>query len=285
WHKASIIENDSLEITMVVPEQVYNPVSGSNVTNGDAVPLYSYVCDTGLWIFDRWAKITDTLFSGLYVTAKTSRLQNFNFSWFENNDCNHGSNFEISGSCQQCNSIMIDGVVRKQADNSFISVITLAAQWDGPITIPFSTGGTPVYIEWGVSSECNYCYVDPAVSPLLIDDMCSQQSIPLPLNDDSPVSKTIIVNFVGSCVSDTNYIILPSFGLWIRPVDATCWRWTSMKNGIAKICNVVYNQTYVVGTYYNGIWQEWVITITEENYYTFEIEFSQSVCSGVFGIL
>lgn len=285
WHKAAFIENDSLEISMVVDNQSYNPTTSSNVTVGDMVPLYSYLADTGLWIFDQEAIITDTLFGGLYTSVVTSNLDVYNFSWFEKNNCNQGSRFEISGGCNQCGSIMLDGVVRKQADNTYLSSISLASQRNEPASIPFSTGGTPVYIDWGQSNECNYCYVDPAASPLLIDDMCSQQLIELPLTDDSPVSMSITANFIGSCISDTNILILPSFGVWIRPVDATCWRWSSMKNGVAQICNVNYGETYVLGTYYNGIWEEWEITIAEETTFNFKIEFSQSVCSGVFGIL
>lgn len=285
WRKASIIENDSLEISMVIPDQVYNPTTGDNAVNGDSVPLYSYLADTGLWMFDQWAHITDTLFNGLYTSVKTPRLDGHNFSWFEKNNCDQGSKFEISGSCMQCKSIMLNGTVRKQVDDSYVSGISLACDWNGPANIPFSTGVTPVYIEWEQGNECNYCYVDPAVNPLLIDDMCSQQLIDLPLTDNGPVSMTITVNFNGTCLSDTNIVVLPSFGVWVRPIEAECWRWSSMKNGVAIICDVVYGETYVLGTYYNGTWNEWEITITEETTYMFKIEFPKTVCSDIFGIL
>jgi len=96
---------------------------------------------------------------------------------------------------------------------------------------------------------------------------------------------SIIANFHGLCPSDTNILILPSFGIWIRPIDATCWRWSSMKNGVAQICNVIYGEKYVLGTYYDGNWEEWEITISEEIVYDFTIDFSQSVCTNVFGVL
>lgn len=285
WHKAAIIENNSLEISMVIDYGTYNPVSGSNIINGDSIQLFSYLSDTGLWMFDQWAHVSDTIYNRLYTSAKTSNLDIYNFSWFEKNNCNQGSKFEISGSCQQCSSIMLEGVVRKQVDNTFVSSILLASQRNEPASIPFSTGGTPVYIEWGQGNECNYCFVNPAANPLLIDDMCSQQLIELPLTDNGPMSMSITANFIGNCVSDTNIIVLPSFGVWIRPVDASCWRWSSMKSGVAQICDVIYGETYVLGTYYNGTWQEWKVTITEETTYTFKIKLSNSVCSEVFGIL
>ena len=285
WHKAFIIENDSIEIVLEIPEETYNPVSGSNIVSGDEVSLYSFLPDTGLWVIDQSVYITDTLLGELSASVKTTGLHSYIFSWFEENNCNQGSSFEISGSCTQCSSVMIEGVVRKQADNSFVSNISCIGKREDPLNIPFSTGGTPVYIEWGQGDECNFCYVDPVVSPLMIDNMCLQQVIELPLVDGGPVSMSITAYFIGSCVSDTNIVVLPSFGMWVRPVDATCWRWSSMENGVSKICDVIYGETYVIGTYYNGIWQEWEVTITEESSYVFDMEFSQSVCSWVFGIL
>ena len=285
WHKAAFIEKDSLEISMAIPNQTYNPVTGSNIADGDEVALYSYLADTGLWMFNQWATITDTLYSGFYTTVKTSKMSDFNFSWFENSNCNQGSKFKVEDNCKQCDAIMMEGVVRKQIDNSFVTNICIVGDWNEQINIPFSTGGTSVYIDWGLGNQCNYCYVDPSYSPILIDDMCSQQVVNLPLTDDSPVTMTITATFIGSCPTDTNIVVLPSFGLWIRPQEAACWRWTSMNNGIAEICNVIFGETYVLGTYYDGKWKQWTVTISTEETYTFDIDFSQSVCLNAFGIL
>jgi len=285
WHKAYNIVDDSIEISMVVSAQSYNPISGLNVIDGDLTPVYSYIADTGLWVLNQWVEITDTANGQLSATVKTQDLDYANFSWFKENNCNQGAKFQISGSCTQCNSVMLDGVIRKQDDNTFVSNISIAGYWDETLNIPLSTGGTGVYINWNESNNCNYCNVNPSVSPLLVDDMCSQQLIELPLVNSSPTSISITANFYGMCPSDTNVLILPSFGLWIRPIDATCWRWSSMKNGVAQICNVIYGERYVLGTYYDGNWKEWEITITEETVYDFTIDFSQSVCTDVFGLL
>ena len=58
-----------------------------------------------------------------------------------------------------------------------------------------------------------------------------------------------------------------------------------MKNGIAQVSNLVYGDTYVFGTYYNGIWKEWMVIINEETDYSFTIEFSDWACNNIFGIL
>ncbi|MFK5855670.1 MAG: hypothetical protein QM503_06030 [Bacteroidota bacterium] len=153
------------------------------------------------------------------------------------------------------------------------------------VNIPFTTGSTPVYIDWSSDSECGFCAVSSSVNPLQIDDMCSQQIVELPLTDNGPVTMSINANFSGTCASDTNVLVPPSFGIWIRHTDAMCWRWSSMKFGTAQICGIIYGESYVLGTYYDGIWKEWEITVSEETSYDFEINFSQSVCHDVLGIL
>lgn len=282
---ASIIECNSVEIYMKMNEQAYNPKSGSHIIAGDSVPLYVHLSSAGLWKLDQFVCIKDNLLDGLYAHVKTKGLHSFHFSWFEKNNCNQRSTFKLAGNCTYYESIALNGVVRKQVDNSFVSNISLAAQWDESINIPFSTGSTPVYIEWEQVSEQNYCVVDPSTGSLFIDDMCSNQLIDLPLIDDGPQSMSITANFIGTCPSDTNIVILPSFGVWVRQVDAVTWRWSSMKNGVSQIYNVLPGNTYVFGTYYNGTWKEWEVEITEETSYTFEIDFDYSACKSIFGML
>jgi len=284
-HPVSRFENTGLEITTTISKHSYNPVSASPIVAGDSVPLYTYLADTGLWKFDSWAYITDTLFNGLYSVVRTQGLDCVSYSWFESNNCNGSSKFKLSGACSQCGSVTIDGTVRKQADNSFVSSITVIGNGDMYSGIPFSTGNTPVYIDWDQGNECNSCSVNQGSSHVLIDNMCSQSQIEIPLQDNSPTTISITATFQGTCATDKNVLILPSYGVWIRPIDANCWRWVSMKNGVAQICDIVYGNTYMLGTYYDESWQEWEITVNEEQSYDFTIEFSSSICSDVFGIL
>jgi len=285
FHPVSRFENTGLEITTTISTHSYNPVSEAAIVAGDSVPLYTYLADTGLWKFDSWAYITDTLFNGLYSVVRTQGLDCVSYSWFESNDCNSGSEFKLSGACSQCGSVTIDGTVRKQVDNSFVSSITVIGNGDMYSGIPFSTGNTPVYIDWDQGNECNSCSVNQGSSHVLIDNMCSQSQIEIPLQDNSPTTISITATFQGTCATDKNVLILPSYGVWIRPIDANCWRWVSMKNGVAQICDIVYGNTYMLGTYYDESWQEWEITVNEEQSYDFTIEFSSSICSDVFGIL
>ena len=286
WHKAAIVEDDSLNVAVKLSSQSYNPLTDLTISVGDSIPYYSYLADTGMWKFNAWANITDTIFGQLYSSIKVTTLTSVNLSYFKENGCNSRAHFRFSGECTQCSSVMVDGVVRKQDDNTYVSSITRPSGGDSiPTASLIATGSTPVYIEWGQNTECNNCYVAPNISPQIISDMCLSPLLELPIVDDGSTTISIDASFSGVCESDTNVVILPSFGLWIKPINSTCWRWTSMKNGKAKICNVIYGDTYVLGTYYDGAWKEWEIQISTETSYDFSLDFSNYVCTNVFGIL
>ncbi len=285
FKKAAFLEEKSIDIEMNIPDGIFNPETGSNIKLGDDIQLFNYLTDTGLWAYDGVAKVEQGSTGGLIVNTSTNKTGTYNLGNYAWIGCNNGSSFEITGDCVQCSSVMVKGTVRKQRDNSFVSSISLAGNWTQTSAAPFSTGNVGIYIDWIGPNECNPCGVDQSINPFLIDDMCSSQTLSLPLINNGEVTTSITASFSGICASDTNIVILPSFGIWLRHLDSDCWRWSSMKNGQSKICNLIFGETYVIGTYYNGIWKEWELVISEETIYNFKLEFPKSTCSNTFGIL
>ncbi len=284
YKDAAYLEDKKLEIEVVIPNGTYNPSVWSNYKNGDNIDVAVYLPDTGLWSYEESAIIT-TGNGGLIASTSTFGLHSYIFGNYKSIVCNDGPSFKLAGGCQQCGSILLDGILRKEIDDSFISRITVAANWEGTSSISERTGNTKAYIDWGENNNCNSCSIDPSVSPTSIDNMCTQATISLPLIDNGTSVISINANFNGQCLSDTNFIILPSFGIWTRHIDSPCWRWSSMENGVANICNLNFGETYIIGTHFDDMWQQWEITIDNESDYNFTLEFSDHVCNDIFGIL
>ena len=282
--KAAIIEDGMLDIEIKIPNNSYNPNTYSSYKMADEIELFSYLPDTGLWNYELTNTITNNS-SGLSLNTSTNTIGSYNFTNYIVSDCYDGSIFSISGDCQQHESLLLEGVLRKQDDDAFISNLCITGYWNKEIKTSTTTGGTNVYINWNNASECSPCAVDPSASPLLIDNMCSHQTINLPLINNSQGTTSIIASFSGVCPSDTNYLILPSFGVWTRHIDSQCWNWSSMIVGTSQISNLTSGETYIIGTYFNDKWQQWEVTISIEEDYRFIIEFPETVCKDVFGIL
>ena len=92
----------------------------------------------------------------------------------------------------------------------------------------------------------------------------------------------MLVDISGFCPNKPDLIIRPAFGVWFRSLDNFCWRYSEQKNGFAEICDVELGNTYVVGTYYDNVWQEWQIFIEENQEYQLELNLTDNVCGEAF---
>lgn len=280
WKKASIIEEKKLKYTALISSSVLNPVTGNFYSPGNKINFCVFNSESGVWT----NQSTDTIKAGNYLTGTTNQTGSFNFGNFKVNSCNGSSGFKLTGSCADCNSVLLGGVLRKSSDNSFISEIRIAGTHGITNFFSGTTGSEPVYIDWDNNPDSNTCIVNPAFSPSNIDNMCSQTALNLPLMEMTP-GLSVEGTFHGRCPIDTNYIILPSFGIWVRNINSSVWNWHSMVNGKAQLCNLVPGETYVVGMYFDNSWQYWDFVAMENRDYEFIINFSDDICRNVFGIL
>jgi len=168
YKEAHTVENKALEVKITIPNGTYNPATYSNYSSGNELDVYTYLPDTGLWNYSKSVSVSANLQAVVY----SSGLYSYNFSNKISISCKEGAKFKTTGGCQECNSTVIDGVIRKNADDSFISNLSLAATGDETNYIPQRTGSAKVYIDWNESSECSGCTVDPAFSHLAIE-ICS----------------------------------------------------------------------------------------------------------------
>ena len=115
-----------------------------------------------------------------------------------------------------------------------------------------------------------------------IDNLCAMDVIEINLTAVAAERTLVTVEAIGYCPGNEEVEIRPSYGAYFRPVDAYCWRWANMVNGVAEICDVEMGKEYVIGTYFNGEWYETNYVVDQNAYYFWEIEFPSEVCNSIF---
>lgn len=286
YKEAYFIEDKDIELSLKISDNVVNPATNSPFGEGNQIGLYTYDADTGSWVFQVKNEIVVGYMGQLYVDAETKTLKNYCLANYQNNTCNLSPGFKIEGECESCESVLISGIMRKSSDNTFVDDVMLPVIREEETILSVSTGNVPVDIYWNDTPDSNQCYVNPVVNPTHIQDMCSQSAaITLMLLENSVGSISVNASFEGVCPGDTNYLILPSFGLWIRNFNSSNWQWISMTNGNARLCNLFPGEIYILGTYYNNSWQQWEFIVGEEEDYNFTIDFTDDICRNIFGIL
>jgi hypothetical protein len=148
---------------------------------------------------------------------------------------------------------------------------------DTPVDIYFAPSDVPVYIIWH-NEPTSSLSVDPLDNPTFIDNLCGANPININIiNNPNSTYSTVTIHVEAYCASDTTYIIYPSQGAWIWPVnDPDNMRWVEMIAGDAQIMDIQIGGTYGIGLYYRDEWYETEFLVTQSNYSYYDFEIQQT---------
>ncbi len=252
--QAKFFEENKVELSMKIASQTYNPETASSVAVGDELPLYSYEPDSGLWVYEQKLEI-ETATSGFQVNTQLTHLSYWNFGWFYDQYCQSGIQIKFTGELN-CDNKWMDGVIRKKADNSYLTHISIYAGNESSMQVLNVPKNLPVYIDWSTDwSSCNGCSVGAGSDPIQIPNLCATTTLSIPLSCSAD-SATSMLEMYGYCINNANVEIRPTFGIWFRSADDYCWQWLFMVDGQTQLCDLVDGQNYIIGMYIAGEWIE-----------------------------
>jgi hypothetical protein len=277
---ATSFDDTSIELTSVVSPQTYNPETGGLVAAGDQIPVWSYDEDSGQWTEESMATI-ENVNGQLQINTQLTHLSYYNFDWFWGEFCYEGMSFLFEANTDICDCFNMTGTMRRQADNSFMQNVYFWVCDGEPIKNIYAPSGIPVFIEWDNNIYAGV-QVDPSFETTYIENLCENTTVTIPLITTG-VAEVLTVEMELYCASAPNIIIKPSFGVWFRKADGWNWRWASMVQGDAVVCDVVVGQDYAIGMYYNNEWFETTVTVSQDTYQLIDFELPDEVCSAVFG--
>ena len=277
--KAELFEENTVELSMGIDGRTYNPETAGQITTGDELPLYSYQPETGEWTFEQNVNIEAGARSDFNVSAQITHLSYWNFDWFWSEYCYEGLKILFVGDYGDCGCTQQVGIMRKKADDTFFSYMYLWACQGEYIHTYYAPANMPVYIEW-IDETCSNIVVEEHFTD--IEDLCSTDVLEINLIANTANTTTVTVDVMGRCASNPEVEIRPTYGAWFRPVDDYCWRWATMYNGYAEICDLEIGKEYVFGTYFNGEWYEHTELIIQESYLFWEIDLPEEFCDVIF---
>lgn len=277
---AETFEENPIQLNMGIQGATYNPETSSPIAAGDNLPVYSYNTNNGEWTLEQNVTVeTGTNRSDFMVTAELTHLSYWNFDWFWSQYCTYGVQFKFIGDYGGCGCTQQYGIMRKQADNTFFSYIEFYA-CDGELfPTYYAPANMPVYIQW-TDNACSGVKVQEDIT--YIENLCSTDIIEVTLVTVGTNRTNITVDLMGTCASNPDVEVRPTYGAWFRPSDSYCWRWAFMTNGVAEICDVEIGKDYVVGAYFNGQWYETNYIVTTNTIFEWDIDLPSEACEQIF---
>ncbi len=286
---AKTFENKTPRVDMLLYANTYNPETQAKIAGGDLASLYRFEPDSSYWLFEH----PDTILpytaipplGDFVVSAEISRPSFYNIGWFNGNNCSTPAKLTFTfDTLSVCGSAFLTGIIKKQADSSYVDWIGCPVSNDGDtVFLPNMASGTPLFISWD-NDSCESAQVAPDANPLSIDDPCSTLPFSVPLISTTGNIISLTVDISGFCPNHPDIKIRPSFGIWYRPENTLCWKWVDMRDGYSTLCGVTYGGNYLIGTYYDNRWQQWSFTVTDNLYVPLDLELSSNVCGNVFGL-
>lgn len=273
--EASTFENNAI-LRMNLNAETYNPDTKNKVAAGDALPLYTYEADSGHWVYNQTVEVVAAN-NGLQATAHIDHLSYWGFDWFVEGICRAGIGLKFTG--MDCDGATMEGIMRKKADNTYLSYVYLYAFNDSIVHLLNAPKNLPVYIDWNTPlTSCMSCEAAPGTNPLAIANPCAANTLEVPvICQNSGIS--VMLNLTGYCVNNPSMAIKPSFGVWFRPADSYCWRWMPMVDGVAQLYDVEAGKDYILGMYISGGWRQTVVPVDVTEQLFVDIEFPAEFCN------
>jgi hypothetical protein len=271
------LEGGEASLEVGISDQTWNPDENRRAQAGDEVPLWTYYAPSGERKYeDRTATVSSK--AGMGINFTFSQVSWWSFDWLWDGMCWEGAKFVFTSQDYGCDCIFLEAIVREQVsgNNNILFTDYFYACLDEEYTMTNVPSNLPVSIEYKAtcsstqSSQPIYYYADLCAQEISTIELVSGQNL-----------TDIILDVSAFCPSEPDIIIRPTLGAWFQKVGDPCWRWSFMTNGYVNICDVEMGQTYVVGVYYDGEWEETEVTVTSELYYYNEIELTEDLCSNL----
>jgi hypothetical protein len=290
--KAKSFENNQIQVCIEVPLQTYNPVTNTTIQVGDEIPLWSYEPSTGQWNYEGQMIIYNQ--NGSYiVNGFFSHLSYWNWDWgWGDGYCEYGcqlhfiSNTYPAGYPVGCYFLIhrqSDGVLLDDSRNHWGSGMFGGGTGSGTMVLIGETvqfwrvsSGIPVVIE-----ARDYWY-NTTIGAQLVNDLCSGTYDFELTPPQLPPSDSVVVKLNGYCPSSPNDTVYPSLGYYYKNITRNGpWLSGYMVNGNSTLYNMILGDTYKFGTTFNGVYEQYDMTIVQSGFYIFSVQFTQAMCDEI----
>lgn len=258
-----------IEIEMELDDNAFDQ-TGTPVSPGSEVPIWSYDRDTGEWSFESYVVISSAKNGGLALNFRATHLSWWNIDWY-GPSCVYGTRVNLLNSNQQLRGRLLRTDVTPN----------VLLGWMPSRTLP----GVPNFIEFlyapfDIPGKLElYNMADQLLGTVELPDLCSATPVSFDVNPSSEL--TITFRGRGLCADDDDVEVRPNLPVWYRPL--TGGTWLQAGNTVNGEITITFPGTgiYRFGTWFEEEWYEYELNLSGFNdgdLFEQDIELPQSVC-------
>ncbi len=290
--KAKSFENNQIQVCIDVPPQTFNPLTNTTVQDQDEIPLWSYDPSGGQWYYEG-EMLVYFQNGSLTVNGFFSHLSYWNWDWWWGGEyCSVGCQLHFISNTfpegypvgcyflihRQSDGVLLDDSRNHWGDGMFGggtgsgTLVHIGETFQFMLVAP----GIPVVIEIR-----DYWY-NTTIGAQIVNDLCSGMYDVELTPPQLPPSDSVEVKVNGYCPSHPNDTVYPSLGYYYKNITHN-GPWTSgyMVSGKTTLYNMILGDTYKFGMTFNGIYQEYDMTIVQSGFYIYSVQFTQEMCDEI----
>lgn len=258
-----------IEVEMDLDENAFDQ-TGTPVSPGSEVPIWSYDRDTGEWTFESYVVISTAKNGGMALSFRASHLSWWNIDWY-GPSCVYGTRVNLLNSNQQLRGRLLRTDVTPN----------VLLGWLPSRTLP----GSPNFIEFlfaplDIPGKLElYNMADELLGTVELPDLCSTTPVDFNVNPSAELTITFLGR--GLCADDDDVEVRPNLPVWYRPLIGGTW--LQAGNTLNGEITITFpgRGIYRFGTWFEEEWYEYQLDLTALNdgdIFEQDIDLPKSVC-------
>jgi hypothetical protein len=270
------IEGEGIQLTTKLSSSLINPRTGNPVKENEEIEMWSMDPNTGVWQYEKTAKIKRNASGELYLQENIDHLSYWNWDWFTNS-CTYGSKIKWEGNVSGANVLVKNQhPMNSYSSSSYVYVDVNNSNYNNLQFqyVPQNMPTTLTFEGYGVDKD--HLTFEPAVLTIL--NLCDEKTYTVKVIDKDSYLLDIDFDFVSK--SNPGIHVSPSYlYAYLRPFSETYYSAYPISGGTLKTrikADTDYEVCIYLGNYY-GIGtlklqeagNQMKITITPEFSYNF----------------
>ncbi|MDR0748458.1 MAG: hypothetical protein LBF62_02660 [Tannerellaceae bacterium] len=242
------IEGQGIQLTTKLSSSLVNPHTGNPVRVNEEIEMWSMDPETGVWKFEKTAKVKRNAGGELYLQENIDHLSYWNWDWFTNS-CSVGSKIKWEGNASGV-SVLVKNqhpmnyygtqtVTRVDVNDSYYNYLQFNY-------VPQNMPTTVTFEGYGVDKDLVF---EPAV--LTIPNLCDAKTYTVKVTDKD--FYFIDLELKVTSKSNPNIVIRPYAYAYLRPFSETYYSYYPLTNGVLKTkvkAETDYEICAYLGNYY-----------------------------------
>jgi hypothetical protein len=245
------IEGEGIQLTTKLSSSLVNPHTGKPVRENEEIEMWSMDPTTGVWKYEKTAKIKRNASGELYLQENINHLSYWNWDWFTNS-CTYGSKIKWEGNASGVSVLMKNQHPLNSYSSQITTLVDVNDSYYNNLQFQHVPQNMPTTLTFeGYGADKNNLTFEPAI--LTIPNLCDEGKTYTVKVTEKADYYYIDLDLKITSKSNPDIVVIPYAYAYIRPFSESYYSPYPLSNGVLKAkvkAEIDYEICVYLGSYY-----------------------------------